>query len=519
MRCIGIAGATLCLGLLSAPSWAQLQPDAPWPSFGKDYQNSRSTTLGAPTNGSLRWIYSAGSRSQSSPIVAADGTIYFGATNGVHAVRPNGQRRWLWSAGYSAATSTPAIDANGVVYALVNPSDAILVALNGSTGALLWSVYLGGRNVRSSPAIGPDGRIYVTNGETPGGYLYCVNPDGSVAWRLYLGTQANSTPGFGSDGTIYVGSERHLNAVNPDGTFRWRFPVFYPVYGSVGVSGSRILFGAWDGVLRAVSLTGALLWIAPLNGFVEGGVAHTSDRVYVASYSAEIRAYNISTGFPRWSRNINFRATTPAVGADGTVYAVGIGGATMYALNPANGLVRWGYGMVHANWYASPAIGADGTVYAVNGEGQLYAFGPLAGFLWGDGGVDSWEGDYSGRTAVVQFYQGGELRYEMVAPLNPDGTFELQNTPVGVHDIKVRIHNSLFGRVPSVALEVDQPAAIQVRLLNGDVNADNIVDDTDLLHILARYGQRAPDYDLNGDNRIDDADLLIVLFNFGAIGE
>jgi outer membrane protein assembly factor BamB len=168
MKRIGIAGATLCLGLLSAPSWAQLQPNAPWPAFGKDYQNSRSTTLGAPTNGSVRWTYNAGSRSFSSPIVAADGTIYFGATDGIHAVRPNGQRRWRWSAGYSAATSTPAIDANGVVYALVNPSDAILVALNGSTGALLWSLYLGGSNVLASPAIGPDGRIYVTNGEVPG---------------------------------------------------------------------------------------------------------------------------------------------------------------------------------------------------------------------------------------------------------------------------------------------------------------------------------------------------------------
>ncbi len=208
-----------------------------------------------------------------------------------------------------------------------------------------------------------------------------------------------------------------------------------------------------------------------------------------------------------------------AVGADGTVYAMGIGGATMYALNPTNGLIRWGYGMVHANWYSSPAIGADGTVYALNGEGQLYAFGPLGGFLWAGGDVDGWDGDYTGTTAVVQFYQGDELKYEMVAPVNPDGTVELHDTPVGVHDIKVRIHNSLFGRVPSVALEVDQPAAIQVRLLNGDVNADNLVDDADLLYILMHYGQHTPDYDLNGDALIDDADLIIVLFNFGAIGE
>jgi len=463
MKRIGIAGATLCLGLLSAPSWAQLQPNAPWPAFGKDYQNSRSTTLGAPTNGSVRWTYNAGSRSFSSPIVAADGAIYFGATDGIHAVRPNGQRRWRWSAGYSAATSTPAIDANGVVYALVNPSDAILVALNGSTGALLWSLYLGGSNVLASPAIGPDGRIYVTNGEVPGGYLYCINTDGTIAWRLYLGMEANSTPCFGSDGAISQ-------------------------------------------------------WMAPLAGVMEGGVAHTPTRVYFTSNNRELRAYT-HTGALQWRHRGNYRASTPAVGADGIVYAVGNLGGAVYAVNPANGLVRWSTSIGTANWYASPAIGGDGTVYVVNGDGRLYAFGPLGGFLWAGGDVDGWDGDYSGTTAVVQFYQDDELKYEMVAPVNPDGTVELHDTPVGVHDIKVRIHNSLFGRVPSVALEVDQPAAIQVRLLNGDVNADNIVDDADLLYILMHYGQHAPDYDLNGDALIDDADLLIVLFNFGAIGE
>ncbi|BCW94723.1 MAG: PQQ-binding-like beta-propeller repeat protein [Fimbriimonadales bacterium] len=518
MKRMMLAGATLWMGMTLASSWAQLQPDAPWPSFGKDYRNSRSTTLGAPTNGSIRWTYNAGSRTLGSPIVAADGTIYFGATGGVYAVRPNGSLRWRWNAGYSAATTTPAIDANGVVYALVNPSDAILVALNGSTGALLWSLYLGGTNVQAAPAIGPDGRIYVTNGEAPGGYLYCVNPDGTLAWRLYLGFEANSIPCFGEDGTIYVGSERHLNAVNPNGAFRWRFSVFYPVRGSVGTWGSRVFFGAFDGGFRAVNLSGVQLWMALLGAFMESGMALTDSRIYFTSDNRELRAYS-HTGALQWRHNGNYRASTPAVGSDGIVYAVGNLGGTVYAVNPANGLVRWTAGISTANWYASPAIGGDGTVYVLNGDGRLYAFGPLGGFLWAGGDVDGWNGDYTDKTAVVQFYQDGELKYEMIAPVHHDGTVELHDTPVGVHDVKVRIHNSLFGRAPSVPLEVDQPASVQVRLLNGDVNGDNIVDDADLLHILMYYGDHAPDFDLNGDEVVDDADLLIVLFNFGAVGE
>lgn len=96
---------------------------------------------------------------------------------------------------------------------------------------------------------------------------------------------------------------------------------------------------------------------------------------------------------------------------------------------------------------------------------------------------------------------------------------ELRDTPIGVHDIRVRLHNSLFQRVSNVRLEAGQPATIRVNLTNGDVNRDNIVDDGDLLEILAHYGRYAPDYDLNGDVLVNDADLLIVLLNFGAVGE
>jgi len=516
MRRALIAGLCLYAGL--TVGWAQLQPDAPWPSFGKDYQNTRSTVLGAPTGGSIRWIYSANSRSQSSPIVAADGTIYFGATNGIYAVRPNGQLRWRWFAGYSAATSTPAIDANGVLYALVNPQDAILVALNASNGTLLWSVYLGGSNVLSSPAIGPDGRIYVTNGEVPGGYLYCVNPDGTIAWRVYLGAEANSTPCFGADGTIYVGSERHLNAISPNGTIRWRFPVFYPVQGAIGLWNDRIFFGAWDSGFRGVSLSGTQLWLALTFGPIEAGVAITSNRVYMTHTGGELRSYS-HTGTLQWRHNASYRGSTPAVGADDVIYAVGGNGGTLYAIAPTSGLVRWQASIGTPNWYASPAIGGDGTVYVVNGDGRLYAFGPLAGFLSGGGEVDGWQGDYEGRVVVVQFYQDGELKYEMTTPVNADGSFELHNTPIGQHDIKVRIHNSLFERVPNVHLEVDRTVTIRVRLANGDINGDNIVDDNDLLQVLFNFGRYAPAYDLNGDEIVNDADLLIVLFNFGAVGD
>lgn len=57
-----------------------------------------------------------------------------------------------------------------------------------------------------------------------------------------------------------------------------------------------------------------------------------------------------------------------------------------------------------------------------------------------------------------------------------------------------------------------------VMLLNGDVNKDGIVNDSDLLAVLFGFGGLGGDEDLNGDGSVDDADLLIVLFNFGQQG-
>ncbi len=504
--------------LVMAGGWSQLHPDAPWPSLGKDYQNTRKTFLGSPTNGSVRWRHSGSGLTAGSPVVGPSGVIYFGTTTGVFAVNPNGSRRWHWnSGGLSCAWSTPAIGADGTIYTIANPQDAQLIALN-PNGTLRWSLYLGGREVTSSPAIGPDGKIYVTNGQVPGGYLYCINPNGTVAWRLYLDFEANSTPCFGPDGTIYVGSSYYLNAVNPDGTFRWRYPVYYPVQGTVAFGNGRILFGSWDYVFRSITPSGTLSWQVVNRGVFEAGPAVDGDEVYFSARQGEFRRQTISSGVLRWRlTGLGVRASAPAIGADGTVYVVG--NTVLYAINPSNGLTRWRFILNAESPNTSPAIGADGTVYIVEGNGRLVAFGPLTGFLMGGAELNGRDGGYDGLPVLVEFYQDGELKHEMTTTLDSDGRFTLEETPLGEHDIKIRVHNSLRGTVPNVHIEQDEHADIRVVLGIGDLNSDNVVDDADLLLILMHYGEYNFDYDLTGDGYVDDADLLIVIFNFGEVGD
>ena len=65
--------------------------------------------------------------------------------------------------------------------------------------------------------------------------------------------------------------------------------------------------------------------------------------------------------------------SSPAIGADGTVY-VGSTDNNLYALNPADGSVKWNYPTGNGIW-SSPALGADGTIYVGSFDDNVYTIG------------------------------------------------------------------------------------------------------------------------------------------------
>ena len=67
----------------------------------------------------------------------------------------------------------------------------------------------------SSPAIGPDGTVYVGSGDNK---LYAINgKTGDKLWEFETGDFVGSSPAIGPDGTVYVGSDDHwLYAIKTD---------------------------------------------------------------------------------------------------------------------------------------------------------------------------------------------------------------------------------------------------------------------------------------------------------------
>ena len=269
----------------------------------------------------------------------------------------------------------------------------------------------------SSPAIGPDGTIYVGSQDN---YLYAVNGDGTLKWRFQTGGVVRSSPAIAADGTIYVGSyDNRLYAVNPDGTVKWSYMTGDNIPSSPAIaSDGTIIFGSSDYSIRALNPDSTLQWIYPISGDVYSSPGIASDgTVYCGSYDDHLYALT-SGGTLKWRfatrKDVQ---SSPAIASDGTVY-VGSDDGTIYALNPDSGTIKWG-SLTNGDVQSSPAIATDGTIYVGSTDKLLYALDPNGTVKWqyatGDKVRSSAAVNANGTT-----YFGSDDNY--LYALNPDGT-------------------------------------------------------------------------------------------------
>ncbi len=146
-----------------------------------------------------------------------------------------------------------------------------------------------------------------------------------------MGTYAS--PAIGPDGTIYIGTEDHLvYAIDRLGRRKWTFSTGSWVESSAALNanGNTIYVGSLDGLMYALTPAGA----------------------------------------KRWAVNAGGVSSSPAVGADGSIYFGAIGTPQVVAVS-SNGVVQWKF-PVSTYAFSSPVIGPDGTIY-VGGGTKLYA--------------------------------------------------------------------------------------------------------------------------------------------------
>jgi outer membrane protein assembly factor BamB len=238
-------------------------------------------------DGTFKWTFTAGASIKTSPNIATDGTVYFGADDGrLYAVNPDSTLRWTYATGDSIRSS-PAIGPDGTIF--FGSMDHYLYALR-SNGTLRWRALTGGIIKYCSPAVDEAGNVYFGSYD---GFLYALTSNQEFLWAYFVDDEVRSSPAIGPDGTVYIGGGNQLLAIGPGGTLDWDFGTGGPVLSSPVYFGDDdvIGIGSEDGVFYAVHADGSEDWSftvgTPIRATAAPGLV---GNVYVADLSGTLWA-------------------------------------------------------------------------------------------------------------------------------------------------------------------------------------------------------------------------------------
>jgi outer membrane protein assembly factor BamB len=318
---------------------------ADWPMFMHDEKHSGvSPHKFSPFGG--RYDYYIGSPIFSSPAVSADGTVYFGADN-------------------------------GIFYAMVWIADEY-----GVYADTLWHYYphvYTDKQIRSSPAIGPDGTIYFGNRtEIPewNSRFYALKKNGELKWFYLIRANFEGSPTVDSDGNVYVGtSDGNFLAFDSEGTLLWTFPTSNnairttPAIDQYGT----IYFGSDNGNLYAVNQNGSPKWPQPYStgGAIQSSPAiDKSGRICFGSSDGNIYLINTNGSLYKSFSTGGAVTSSPAVANNGKIY-IGSHDKYLYVINTdgtSSKLFEAAGGIS-----ASPIITGEGIICFGSAGGQFYA--------------------------------------------------------------------------------------------------------------------------------------------------
>ena len=391
---------------MTAPLAIPVQPDSPWPTFRHDHRNSGRSNISAIYHGDQPWAFQTGKGVFSTPVIDGQGTIYVGSGDHFfYALHPDGRVKWKYK--------TDEIIDSAAALGRLDPQTGDTVTFISGDGfmyhfrtadvpnveeRLVWKFEAQPRPgvsfnrwFEGNVAIGPDGVLYA--GNTNFNY-YAIYSDGSLKWTYSTGSNNWSQAAFGDEGTLYWGSvDTFIRAVSPTGKERWRKRTlgFIAASAALGSDGT-VYIGSFDSQLYALEPdTGRVKWKFSTQDHIYSsaalgaGAAGITTAIYFGSTDGNLYAlrpdgrllWKYDTGAPiRSSPSIS-------LAPDGQeIIYFGCGNGKLYALNAADGSLRWTYDTTpddpelkdRNDLNGSPALGHTG-IY-IGGEHGFVCYVP-----------------------------------------------------------------------------------------------------------------------------------------------
>lgn len=348
-------------------------------------------------DGTIKWTFEGVS---GHPALGTDGTIYVPGEEELFAINPDGTEKWKFELG-DLVGGFPSVATDGTVYILgkkeydpsIGEKTCALYAIN-PDGTLKWAftpepgVTSGG-----GQTIAADGTIYVYFGD-----LFAINPDGTEKWRFSC---KGVYPVIAADGTVYAGGYATLYAISPLGVEKWSFRIATEdglslayISSNLSLGSDGTLYFGKDNYLYALNPDGTVKWKYKAYGDVDyapsigpDGTAYLMSGALCALDSEGVPQEDFFSGIT--SSSLSAYDTVPTISEDGTIYAIGI---NTFAINP-DGTVKWALEEGREGSRAScPAIGTDGTLYACFNSGFPSYNGYLCAINTTSGGLadSSW---------------------------------------------------------------------------------------------------------------------------------
>ena len=296
----------------------------------------------------------------------------------------------LMSACSSAATrgsSWPGLSADANNAYLANGQ--YIYAARLSDGSKLWQYpdKAGAQEFFAKPLLTPDGQLIIGSTGTDQGLASLDPATGKEKWPTpFTGAKDRwITSPLVLDNVIYApNGDGSLYALNlATGELLWSLPIGGPLWGTPVTDGKLIFLTSLDHFLYAIDpRSQKTVWKMNLGGSAADSPALSIDKttLYVGSFGSKVFAINAADGSLRWTTNTNTWVWSDPAVNNSNVFVADIKGQ-VYSLDASSGKNFWSNIIPDGPITGSPLLTADGVVVATE-SGSAYSLDYNGKVLW-----------------------------------------------------------------------------------------------------------------------------------------